>query len=63
MRRREFIAGLAGGAATPFASGVLADVVHRMPHIGVLMAVAQNDPMALPWVTALADRGGRNGMV
>ena len=36
---------------------------HRMPHLSVLMAVAKNNPMALPWVTALADRGGCNGMV
>jgi hypothetical protein len=53
MRRREFIAGLVVGAATPLASGVLADVVDRMRHIGVLMAVALNDPMAQPWATAL----------
>jgi putative tryptophan/tyrosine transport system substrate-binding protein len=64
MRRREFIAGLVGCAATPFASGVLADfasgvladVVDDMPHIGVLMAVAHNDPMAQLWVTALEER-------
>jgi putative ABC transport system substrate-binding protein len=56
MRRREFIAGLVGSAATPFASGVLADVVDRLRQIGVLMAVAQNDPMAQPWVTTLEDR-------
>jgi putative tryptophan/tyrosine transport system substrate-binding protein len=56
MRRREFIAGLVVGAATPLASGVLADVVDRMRHIGVLMAVAQNDLMAQPWATALTER-------
>jgi hypothetical protein len=56
MRRREFIAGLVIGAATPRASGALADVVEGMRHIGVLMAVAQNDPMAQPWATALTER-------
>jgi putative ABC transport system substrate-binding protein len=56
MRRREFIAALVVGAATPFASGVLADVDDRMPHICVLMAVGQNDPMAQPWATALTER-------
>jgi putative ABC transport system substrate-binding protein len=61
MRRREFIAGLIGGAATPLASGVLAKVVDRIPQIGVLMAVAQNDPMGQPWVTALEERLEQRG--
>jgi hypothetical protein len=54
MRRREFIGVLIGGA-TPWGF-VAAKAAERMRHIGVLMAVAQNDPMAQPWATALTER-------
>ena len=54
MRRREFIGVLIGGA-TPWGF-VAAKAAERMRHIGVLMAVAENDPVAQPWVAALHER-------
>jgi putative tryptophan/tyrosine transport system substrate-binding protein len=42
MRRREFIAGLAGTAAWPLAAR--AQRGERMRRIGMLMPIAENDP-------------------
>jgi putative ABC transport system substrate-binding protein len=66
LRRREFIAGLGGAAASwPFAAR--AQQGDRVQRIGVLMTLDENDPLARPRVSAftqaLADLGwavGRN---
>lgn len=63
MRRRKFIALLAGAAATrPFAAH--AQQVQRMPRIGVLMNRAASDPEGQARVTAFKEgmqRGWRDG--
>ena len=46
MRRREFIAGLAGAAAWPLMA--LAQQGDRVRRIGVLMPYDENDPEAKP---------------
>src|SRR6516164_1330277 len=65
MRRRVFIAGLAGAVAWPLA--VQAQPAERMRRIGVLMPGDENDPVRKTFVSAftqaLADLGwivGRN---
>jgi putative ABC transport system substrate-binding protein len=45
MRRREFIAGLGGVAASPLL--VRAQTTGRMPRVGVLLPLAENDPVEI----------------
>jgi putative ABC transport system substrate-binding protein len=63
IRRREFIAGLGGAVAWPFA--VRAQQRERMRRIGVLMPLDENDPLVKPFVSAftqaLAGLGWTNG--
>ncbi len=54
MRRREFIALLAGAAAWPPAGR--AQQADRMRLIGVLMAYAESDPEGQAWVAAFRER-------
>ena len=63
MRRRVFIAGLAGAVAWPLA--VQAQPAERMRRIGVLMPGDENDPVRKTFVSAfiqaLADLGWSDG--
>jgi putative tryptophan/tyrosine transport system substrate-binding protein len=63
MRRREFVAGLAGAAAWP--AVVRAQQGDRMRRIGVLMPGDENDPVRKTYVSAftqaLADLGWTDG--
>jgi putative tryptophan/tyrosine transport system substrate-binding protein len=52
IRRREFIAGLGGAAARPLVAG--AQQADRVRRIGVLVGADENDPVAKPLVSALA---------
>ena len=45
MKRREFIVGLAGAAATPFASNAQERV--KRPRVGFLMHLTPDDPDAM----------------
>jgi hypothetical protein len=63
MKRREFIAGLAGAAAWP---GIAeAQQAERVRRIGVLMGFGENDPDAKGWLSgfmqALAELGWTDG--
>jgi putative ABC transport system substrate-binding protein len=64
MRRRDFIAGVAGAAAWPVV--VRAQRVDRMQRIGVLMAGDESDPQKKSWLSAftqgLAELGWTNGI-
>ena len=51
MRRREFIAGLAGAAAWPLAVG--AQQSERMRRLGVFIPREENEPEAKGWLSAL----------
>jgi putative tryptophan/tyrosine transport system substrate-binding protein len=63
MRRREFIAGLAGAAAWPVAAR--AQQSERARRAGVLMGFDENDPEASGWLSAftqgLSDLGWTDG--
>jgi putative ABC transport system substrate-binding protein len=63
LRRRDFIAGLAGAAAWPLAAR--AQQGDRVRRIGVLMQGDENDPVVKPLLSAftqaLADLGWTNG--
>jgi putative ABC transport system substrate-binding protein len=63
MRRREFIAGFGGAAACPLAAQ--AQQGDRVRHIGVLMGLDENDPLAKlqlsAFTQALADLGWNDG--
>jgi putative ABC transport system substrate-binding protein len=63
MRRREFIAGLAGAAAWPMVAQAQQSRVMR--RIGVLVGYDENDPVAKTWVSAftkeLGDLGWTDG--
>jgi putative tryptophan/tyrosine transport system substrate-binding protein len=63
MRRREFIAGLAGAASWPLAAR--AQQGDRIRRIGLLMAGDENDPARKTWSSAftqaLADLGWTDG--
>jgi len=50
MKRREFIMGLAGAAATPFASSAQERV--KRPRVGFLMHLTPGDPDAMARVAA-----------
>ena len=52
MRRREFMAGLAGAAVSPLAAR--AQQPERMRHIGVLMSSAADDPESPLRIAAFA---------
>jgi putative ABC transport system substrate-binding protein len=59
MRRREFIAGLAGAAAWPLAS--LAQQPDRVRRVGALITLAEGDPEARAWTSSLTRRLGELG--
>ena len=63
MRRRDFVAGLAGAAAWPVAAR--AQQGERVRRIGVLMAGDENDPVRMPrlsaFMQALAGSGWTDG--
>ena len=63
IARRKFVVALAGAAAWPLAAR--AQQRDRMRHIGVLMGLDENDPMAKTYVSALtqalADLGWTDG--
>src|SRR5262245_56183560 len=68
MRRRDFIAGLAGAVAIPIAAR--AQQTDRTRRLGVLSTSVESDPEGLTWRTALVRRlqelgwiEGRNLMV
>jgi putative ABC transport system substrate-binding protein len=61
VRRRQFIAVLGGAAAWPLAGR--AQQAERVPHVGVLMAFSENDPVARASVTAFAQALWRFGWV
>jgi len=52
MRRREFIALLGGGAAIALPRVVVGQQAHRVPRVGVLMALPESDPENKPRVEA-----------
>jgi putative tryptophan/tyrosine transport system substrate-binding protein len=54
VRRREFIAGIAGAATWPIAAR--AQHADRMRQIGMLLAVGENDAEGLTWKTAFVLR-------
>ena len=63
MRRREFIAGLAGAAAWPLA--VRAQQSERMRRLGVFIPREENEPEAKGWLSGftqgLAELGWTDG--
>jgi putative tryptophan/tyrosine transport system substrate-binding protein len=61
MRRRRFIAVIAGAAAWPLAAHAQAQ--ERVRRLGVLMPYPENDPRAQAFVTAFAQALGRFGWV
>ena len=52
MKRREFIAGVAGAAVWPMAAG--AQQPDRMRRVGILMNLAADDPVSKARATAFA---------
>jgi putative tryptophan/tyrosine transport system substrate-binding protein len=59
MKRRTFIAGIGSAAVWPLAAG--AQQAERIRRIGMLLALDENDPLAMPFLSAFTRRLSQSG--